>query len=117
LGDSDGGVARLQDEKNRHLEYARSTIDRPHRFVLHYVWQSPGNRFWGGWRLSGVSQWQSGRPFSITTGVDSNGDGTTGYDRPIYKPNGVLRLDPVTANWRSFSTPIDGGGIFVTPLN
>jgi hypothetical protein len=36
----------------------------------------------GGWQLSGVTAYQSGRPFTIGTGVDSNGDGTTGSDRP-----------------------------------
>jgi hypothetical protein len=36
----------------------------------------------GGWQLSGVTQFQSGRPFTILTGVDSNGDGNTGSDRP-----------------------------------
>ena len=119
LGDSDGGT-RLQDERNRHVEYGRNGNDRPHRFVVHYVWQTPGKRFWSGWRFSGVSQWQSGRPFGITTGVDSNGDGTStiplGFDRPDYNPRGVLRLDQVSGDWRSFSTPIDGSGIFLTPL-
>jgi hypothetical protein len=111
----------LQDQRNRRLEYARNGTDRPHRFVIHYVWQTPGKRFWGGWRLSSISQWQSGQPFGIATGVDSNGDGAiggaVGPDRPNYNPGGVLRLDPVTGDWRSFSTPINGSGIFVTPLN
>jgi hypothetical protein len=67
-----------------------------------------------------VSQWQSGRPFSIVTGVDSNGDGgpanNSGGDRPNYNSDGRLSLDPVTGNWRTFVTPIDGTGIVVTPL-
>jgi len=25
------------------------------------TWETPGKRLWGGWRVSGFSQWQSGR--------------------------------------------------------
>ncbi|MBI3209821.1 MAG: TonB-dependent receptor [Candidatus Solibacter usitatus] len=110
LGDSEG--ANL--EGNPRLDYSRLLIDRPHRLVIHYVWQTPGKRIWGGWRISGVSQWQSGRPFSITTGIDSNGNGTTA-DRPDYNPAGSIALDPVTGDWRSFTSPLSGG-VFVTPL-
>ena len=31
-------------------------------------------------------------------------------------PSGRIALDPVTGDWRSFRTPLDGTGIFVTPL-
>jgi hypothetical protein len=117
VGESD---IRVQDTKNFRTDYARSAVDIPHRFVFHYVWQTPGRRIYGGWRISGVSQWQSGRPFSIVTGVDSNGDGgpanNSGGDRPNYNSDGRLTLDPVTGNWRTFVTPIDGTGIVVTPL-
>jgi hypothetical protein len=110
LGDSDGAYL----EGNPRLDYSRLLTDRPHRFVIHYVGQTPGKRIWGGWRISGVSQWQSGRPFSITTGIDSNGNGTTA-DRPDYNPAGSIALDPVTGDWRSFTSPLTGG-VFVTPL-
>jgi hypothetical protein len=112
LGDSDGSAL----EGNPRLDYSRLVTDRPHRFVIHYVWQTPGKRIWGGWRISGVSQWQSGRPFSITTGVDSNGNGTAPVaDRPDHNPAGSIALDPVTGDWRSFTSPLTGG-VFVTPL-
>jgi len=112
-GESD---TRFQSKDDYHTDYARSAIDVPHRFVIHYLWQTPGRRVYGGWRISGVSQWQSGRPFSILTGVDSNGDGVVSGDRPDYNHSGELHLDPVTGNWRTFVTPIDGTGIVVTPI-
>lgn len=112
-GDSAGPAA--QNQLDRRPEYARSENDRPHRLAVHYTWQTPGKRLWGGWRISGFSQWQSGAPFTITTGVDSNGDGET-TDRPNYNSAGAIRLDPVTGDWRSFSTELNGGGVFVTPL-
>ena len=60
----------------------------PHRFVVSYLWEIPGpksgvlKQILGGWQFSGITAFQSGRPFTIRTGVDSNGDGTTGSDRP-----------------------------------
>src|SRR5207244_9363180 len=45
-----------------------------------------------------------------------NGDGTPNSDRPNYNPSGSIQLDPVTSDWRSFSTSLNGSGLFVTPL-
>ena len=73
----------------------------------------------GGWRLAGFSEWQSGQPFLVTTGVDSTGVGPSlagASSRPDYNPSGIIALDPVTGNMRSFQTPINGSGVFVTPL-
>jgi hypothetical protein len=120
----DDGDGYGQDSFDFHRERARAFTDRPHRFVIHYVWQMPPlsgrMRLLGGWQIGGYSEWQSGEPFTVVTGVDSNGDGCCGganppVDRPDYNPNGILRLDPVTGTWRSFSTPLSGG-IFATPL-
>jgi hypothetical protein len=120
----DDGDGYAQDDFNFHRERARAFIDRPHRLVIHYVWQAPAfsgrKRLLGSWQIGGYSEWQSGEPFTILTGVDSNGDGccsgtTAPVDRPDYQPGGALRLDPMTGNWRSFSTPLSGGA-FVTPL-
>jgi len=120
----DDGDGYGQDSFDFRRERARAFIDRPHRLVIHYVWQLPAlsgrMRLLGGWQVGGYSEWQSGEPFTIVTGVDSNGDsccvGTNPpVDRPDYNSNGSLRFDPVTGNWRSFSTP-RSGGVFVTPL-
>ena len=40
-----------------------------------------------------MTQFQSGRPFTILTGVDSNGDGNTGSDRPNINPSGTFVWD------------------------
>jgi hypothetical protein len=47
----------------------------------------------GDWQLTGVTQAQSGRPFTIVAGVDSNGDGNTGSDRPNRNLSGRLVWD------------------------
>lgn len=130
LGDYGGGSGGIgvpfaqspQDFSNARAEYSRTRNDVPHRLALHYVWQSPSMRGWrqilSGWQIAGFSEWQSGQPFTVTTGVDSNGNGAFGaneQDRPAYNPAGRLTLDPVTGDWRSFTAPLNGG-VFVTPL-
>jgi hypothetical protein len=79
---------RPQDYFNYAAEWSRSQYDRPHRFVVNWIWEIPGPKsgflkhLLHGWQISGVTQKQSGQPFTILTGVDSNGDGNTGSDRP-----------------------------------
>lgn len=65
-----------------------------------------------GWQLSGVVERQSGQPFTIVTGVDTNGNGAGG-DRPNFNPNGTFTLDPVTRNLRTFSNPRTTGQFFL----
>lgn len=77
-------------------EWSLSAFDRTHRFAANYLLElpSPNSGFLkavlGGWQLSGVTQGQSGQPFTILTGVDSNGNGSGG-DRPNVNPNGTFR--------------------------
>jgi hypothetical protein len=48
--------------------------------------------------------------------VDTHGTGTPAPHRPSYNPNGTISLDPVHANYRTFTTPITGAGIVNTFL-
>ncbi|MBI1955416.1 MAG: TonB-dependent receptor [Acidobacteria bacterium] len=116
-----------QDSFNYRNEWSRSVFDRPHRFVVHYSYEIPWLRSAGGyspllkhlfagWRASGFTEWQSGQPFTVRTGVDSGGSGIPIGWRPDYNPNGIFEKDPVEGNLRTFKAPIAGGGIFVTPL-
>src|SRR5262249_30423854 len=57
---------------------AVSDYNIPHRFVLHYVWQIPSptgawRHVLGGWQTTGIWNWQSGFPLSISSGVDNAG--------------------------------------------
>jgi Carboxypeptidase regulatory-like domain len=117
-----------EDFFNFRKEWSRSAFDRPHRFVVHYVYEIPWfssssaalRHVFGGWQISGFTEAQSGQPFTITTGVDTAGvlglASPTFPARPNYNPNGVITKDPVTGDFRTFSTPINGTGIVVTPL-
>jgi hypothetical protein len=115
-----------QDFFNVRNEWSRSAFDRPHRFVVHYVYEIPWfssspaalRQVFGGWQMSGASEFQSGQVFTITTGLDTVGTLATGSfsGRPNYNPNGVLAKDPVTGDLRTFSTPTNGTGIVVAPM-
>ena len=124
----DDGIGLPQDTRNYRRDYARANIDRPHRFSAHWVWTGPQfsrRDAWlkhaaGGWQIAGYAEWQSGEPFTVSTGADTNGDSVvhgelSHNDRPDGNPAGALSLDPVTGNWRSFRTPLDGTGRFSTP--
>jgi hypothetical protein len=76
----------------------------------------PMKTVFGGWSVNGFTEAQSGQPFTIRTGVDTAGTGTAAPHRPSYNPGGQLSLDPVTGDWRTFTTPINGTGIVSTFL-
>jgi hypothetical protein len=96
---TDGSSQRPQSMFDYEAEWSRSQFDRPHRLVMAYIYEIPGpskgilHQVLDGWQLSGVTAYQSGRPFTIGTGVDSNGDGTTGSDRPNINPSGTFTWD------------------------
>jgi hypothetical protein len=107
-------------------EWSRSAFDRTHRFVVHYIYEVPWfttgwaaeklGRILGGWQISGITEAQSGQPFTIRTGVDTVGSLAGAFPgRPNYNPNGVFRKDPVTGDLRTFTIPIDGTGIVTAP--
>jgi hypothetical protein len=61
--------------------------DHRHRFTTSWVWELPGANMngplkyvVGGWQWSGVMQYQTGRPYTVTSGTDNSLDGI-GNDR------------------------------------
>ncbi|HEX5708030.1 MAG TPA: carboxypeptidase regulatory-like domain-containing protein [Pyrinomonadaceae bacterium] len=121
-----GGSPQIpQDFFNVQADKSLSAFDRTHRLVANFIYEIPtpggaffnegfGKQVFGGWELSGIIQRQSGQPFTILTGVDTNGNGGGG-DRPNFNPNGTLQLDPVTGDFRTFTSPLVGGQ-FIVPL-
>ncbi len=63
------------------LRYGRLDDMRRHRFVSSWVYDIPGptdgplNHVIGGWQVTGIFQWQSGQPYTITSGRDNAGWG------------------------------------------
>jgi hypothetical protein len=106
---------RPQNMFDYEAEWSRSQFDRPHRFSASYIWEIPGpgsglmRTMFGGWQITGVTSGQSGQPFTVTTGVDSNGDSNTGSDRPNVNPNGSFV-------WDSRHQGFTNNGYYVVPL-
>jgi hypothetical protein len=130
IGDSllvGSSPAYPQDFRNRRNEWARSVLDRPHRFSAQYAYRIPGfatssnallRHTLSGWQVSGFTELQSGQPFTIRVGVDSIGNGlsnTSAAGRPNFNPNGTLIKDADTGNLRTFTIPLDGTGIIDAP--
>jgi len=73
------------DLRNRKLNYARSDFDRRHVFQAYAVYDLPfgkGRRFLnqlnpflerliGGFELAGLTVWESGRPFTVYSGINT----------------------------------------------
>lgn len=95
------------------LDRAVSFFDRTHRSSITYVYELPffreqrgfAGRALGGWQLAGVTTFESGVPFTVSNGVDSDGIGGGANDRPNINPNGVrgTRAVPVV-NAQGFIT-------------
>ncbi len=112
-----GGSPQVpQDYFDIASEWSRSAFDRTHRLVVNYIWEVPGpkkgvfGQILGGWQLAGVTATQSGQPFTIRTGIDTNGNGDLGGDRPNINPSGSIVPDP-THGWRTFTN----NGYYVVP--
>jgi hypothetical protein len=83
------GVAQAQNTYDERSEKALSYFDAPHRVVGSYIYElpfGPGKRFansgiagklGGGWTVSGISQFQTGNPFSILAAGDPANVGTS----------------------------------------
>lgn len=88
-------------------ERSVSLFDRTHRATFTYVIESPFfkdqqsfiGKLLGGFQLSGITTFESGVPFTIFNGFDSDGIGGGGNDRPTFNPNGQrgVRALPVVA--------------------
>jgi hypothetical protein len=87
----------FEDPNLRYLDRQRSDFDQRHVAVISFVYKPNygiGNRLVrlavNGWTITSIIRMQSGLPYNITTGVDTNADGNN-YDRPNV-------LNPLTAH-------------------
>ncbi|HEY3838064.1 MAG TPA: TonB-dependent receptor [Bryobacteraceae bacterium] len=101
------------------MNYGAAPTDLRNRFVASYLFELPtttrlgffGREVLNGWHLNGITSLQSGSPFTVTSGVDTNRDGTTN-DRVNIIGNPSLphlsraqRIQQGTLNPAAFSTP------------
>jgi Carboxypeptidase regulatory-like domain len=113
LGTGTPSLQRPQNNFDFGPEWGPSSFDRPHRLVLSGLYEIPFKKeqqdllgyVLGGWNVSASWAIQSGQPFTIITGVDSNGDGDTANDRPDVNSSG----DPKTVGGYILRPSLGGG--------
>ena len=73
------------DQRNIDLDWGNATFDVRHVVSAGFTYNLPafggGGRLGDGWQVNVIASLQSGRPFNITTGVDTSGTGIRN-DRP-----------------------------------
>jgi hypothetical protein len=103
VGGSGAGYQGFMDNHNPQLDYGPSDFDVDHRFVAAYVYQLPfgrGKKFAGninrvadvvvgGWQVTGITTFQTGFPFGISS---TDVSGLTGTIAP--RANWVAGCDP-----------------------
>jgi len=101
-----GEVAVSQDSFNRRADRGRSTYDRPHRFTMNAVYETPwfreqkgvAGKLLGGWQLSPFFTMQSGAPLTALDGADP-GFRLSGIDALVgnaIRANVNTNLNPAT---------------------
>jgi hypothetical protein len=83
------GELDFVNSNNTGLDRGISSLDLRHIFNLSFVYQTPqisslgfvGRNILGGWQVNAIARYTSGHPFNVTSGVDSNLNGTNN-DRP-----------------------------------
>jgi hypothetical protein len=89
--DSDGSLVRpnATEEENRRANYSYLGYDRPHTFVVNFVYQTPRvargalGLLANDWQISGVYRWMSGTPYPVNFFVPGIGNANlTGSDQP-----------------------------------
>ncbi len=100
-------------------------FDRTHRLVFSYVYELPFGksqhgvigRALGGWRVSGLTTFESGVPYSVLNGQDTDGLGGSAFDRPNFNPSGDpgVRAVPSASSPTGYINP-DNGNAPIDPL-
>ena len=123
-GSSSGTVQQSspQDPRNVRAEKGPSTFDVRHVVTFNFVEELPFDRWWrpnrltSGWQLFGLATVTSGLPFTIYSGIQQTGAGSTGADRPDQMSQPDLSTSRIVredyfglgaANASFFSIPID----------
>jgi hypothetical protein len=105
LGDYHDQVVPWFVPGGNNLRYGPLEIDHRHRFVMSWVWDLPNaptanpfvRQVLHGWQWTGIGQYQTGGPYTVTSGRDNSLDGIGG-DRA--KLTGVSSTAPAGSDKR-----------------
>ncbi|MFI4942330.1 MAG: carboxypeptidase regulatory-like domain-containing protein [Burkholderiales bacterium] len=73
------GIPNVSEEEAKRVDYSYSNFDRPHNFVLNFIYQTPkvadgvAGILLNDWQLSGIYRWTSGRPYAINYSIPGIG--------------------------------------------
>ena len=89
---------RAQDTNRLDEDRSNSDLDVRHKFSLSWIWEVPKTRtengflkaLFNGYQIGSVFLAQSGQPVTLQSGLDSNGNGDSAGDRPVFNPAGTL---------------------------
>jgi hypothetical protein len=123
-GSSSGTVQQTapQDPRNVRAEKGPSTFDVRHVFTFNFVEELPFDHWWrpnrltSGWQLFGLATVTSGLPFSIYSGIQQTGAGSTGADRPDQISQPVLSTSR-TVREDYFGLGAGNASFFSIPIN
>jgi hypothetical protein len=100
-----GSNAFPQDSRNFDNWYGPSDYDVRHRLAVNFVGELPfgkdkrwlssgaGRAILGGWTLSGIYAWRSGRPFTVNQSTNNVGTSMTGLPNLVGDPAGPKTVD------------------------
>lgn len=96
--DSTSSGSLPQDPRNPAGEYGYQDFDRRHVLSVNYIWHVPSpagglGAVLGGWQVSGITRYNTGRRLNITAGSTS----TIFGDTVTLRANGVEGVDPNSA--------------------
>ena len=81
------GLPNVSEEETKRVDYSYADYDRPHNFVLNFIYQTPKvasgvlGYIANDWQLSGVYRWTSGRPYAVGFSIPGYGNtNLTGSD-------------------------------------
>jgi hypothetical protein len=70
---------QFTEEEVRRLDYGLAPYDRPHNFVVNFIYQTPKvssgvlGAIANDWQISGIYRWMSGRPYHVTYSIPGIG--------------------------------------------
>ncbi len=105
----------IVDPTNPNLDYSACDSDRRHVVNVSGVWHTPVfsnptvNAIFGDWQIAPLVRWQSGGPYTVTTGVDNALSGTGGQ-RAVQLSDDIYGAKTVDnyLNAAAFGSPLAG---------
>ena len=111
-----------QDPRDIRAEKGPSTFDVRHAFTFNFVQELPLDHWWrpsrltSGWQLFGLATVTSGLPFTIFSGIQQTGAGSTGSDRPDQIGQPILSTSR-TVREDYFGLGADNPSFFSIPIH